>query len=61
MVMLNLMIKKKVNFNSTITANSGVHTLPYDQIIKRPYNKNNVATIKINKSLAKVLLVGLVE
>ena len=55
------MIKKKVNFNSTITANSGVHTLTYDQIIKRPYNKNNVATIKKNKILAKILLVGLVE
>ena len=47
--------------NSTITANSGAHTLTRDQIIKSPYNKNNTATIKISKILAKILLLGLPE
>ena len=28
---------------------------------KSPYNENNVATIKINKILANILLLGLVE
>ena len=54
--------KEESKLNSTITANSGAHTLTHDQIIKKgPYNKNNVATIKMNKILAKILLLGLVE
>ena len=32
--------------NSSINANSGAHTLTNDKIIKSPFNKNNVATIK---------------
>ena len=32
--------------NSNINANSGAHTLTHDKIIKSPFNKNNVATIK---------------
>ena len=32
--------------NSTINANSGAHTLTDDKIIKSPFNKKNVATIK---------------
>ena len=53
--------KEESKLNSTITTNSGAHTLTHDWIIKSPYNKNNVATIKINKILAKILLLGLVE
>ena len=54
--------KEESKLSSTITANSGAHTLTHDWIIKKsPYNKNNVATIKINKVLAKILLLGLVE
>ena len=54
--------KEETKLNSAITAISGAHTLTHDQIIKKsPYNKNNVATIKINKILAKILLLGLVE
>ena len=32
--------------NSTIIADSGAHTLKDDEIIKNPFNKNNVATAK---------------
>ena len=32
--------------SSTINANSGAHALTHDKIIKSPFNKNNVATIK---------------
>ena len=32
--------------NRAINANSGAHTLTHDKIIKNPFNKNNVATIK---------------
>ena len=32
--------------NSATDANSGSHTLTDDKIIKSPFNKNNVATIK---------------
>ena len=41
--------------------NSGAHTLTHDQIIKSPFNKNNIATIKTNKILTKILLLGPVE
>ena len=54
--------KEESRLHSSFTANSGVHTLTHCQVIKKsPYNKNNVATIKINKVLAKILLLGLVE
>ena len=53
--------KEESKLNSTITANSGAHKLTRDQIIKSPYNKNNAATIKINKIPAKILLLGLLE
>ena len=34
--------KEESKLNSTITANSGAHTLKHDQIIKKsPYDKNN--------------------
>ena len=32
--------------NSSIIANSGVHTLVDDKVIKSPFSKNNVGTIK---------------
>ena len=38
--------KKKSKLNSTINANSGAHILTHEKIIKNPYNKNNIATIK---------------
>ena len=54
--------KKESKLNSTITANSGAHTLTHTLNNKKSlYNKNNVATIKINKILAKILLLGLAE
>ena len=62
MVMFNIMIREESKLNSAITANSGAHALTHDQIIKKSTNnKNNVATIKINKVLEKILLLGLVE
>ena len=46
--------KEESKSNSTISANSGVHILTHDQIIKKsPFNKNNVATIKTNKILTR--------
>ena len=44
--------QEESKLNSTVNAGSGADTLTYDQIIK---------TIKINKILAKILLLGLVE
>ena len=44
--------------NSPINANSGAHTLTHDQTIKKvksPFDKNDVATIKTNKILTKIL------
>ena len=38
--------QEESKLNSTINANSGVHTLTSDNIIKTPSNKNNVATMK---------------
>ena len=32
--------------NSTINANSDAHAIIHDKVIKSPFNKNNVATIK---------------
>ena len=42
--------------NSTINANSGAHALTHDKVIKKSIKKNNVATIKTNKILTKILL-----
>ena len=48
--------------NNTITANSGAHTPTHDQIIKESqFNKNNLATIKTNKILPKILSLGPVK
>ena len=38
--------QEESNLNSTYKANSGPHTLTHGKIIKSPFNKNNVATIK---------------
>ena len=32
--------------SSTISMNSGAHTLTHDKIMKSPFNNNNVVTIK---------------
>ena len=54
--------QEESKMNSTINANSGAHTLAYDQMIKKNRsNKKNVATIKTNKILTKTLLLGPVE
>ena len=45
--------KEESKSNSAINANSDAHTLTHDQIIKSPFNKNNVATIKTNKILTR--------
>ena len=46
---------------STINANSGARTLTHDKIIRSPFSKNNVATIKSNKVQTKILLLEPVE
>ena len=61
MVMFNLMIKKKVNWKYYYREQWCSYTYTWLNNKKSPYNKNNVATIKINKILAKFLLLGLVE
>ena len=38
--------QEESKLNSTININSGAHTLTHDKIIKSPFNKNNIATIK---------------
>ena len=38
--------QEESKLSSTINATSGGHTLRSDKIIKRPFNKNNVATVK---------------
>ena len=38
--------QEESKLNSNINANSGARTLKIDKIIKSPFNKNNVATIK---------------
>ena len=38
--------QEESKLNSTINANSGAHTLKHDKIIKGPFNKNNIGTIK---------------
>ena len=39
--------QEESKLNSTINANSGAHTLTHDNIIKSPFNKNNLATINL--------------
>ena len=53
--------QEQSKLGSTINASSGAHTLTYDKIIKSSFNNNNVATIKGNKFLTKILLQGPVE
>ena len=53
--------QEESKLNSTISENSGAHTLTHDKIIKSPFNKNNVATIKTNEIPAKILLLGPAE
>ena len=38
--------QEESKLNSTTIANSGVHTSTDDKIIRKRFNKNNVATIK---------------
>ena len=38
--------QEESKLNSTINVNSGAHTLTDDKIIKSPYDKNNVETVK---------------
>ena len=38
--------QEESKLNSTINANSGAHKLTDHYIIKRPFNKNNLGTIK---------------
>ena len=44
--MFNLIAKKKSQSNTIIIVNSDAHTLTDYKIIKSPFIKNNVATIK---------------
>ena len=55
--------KEENKVNSIITANSGAHTFSYTWLNnkKSPFNKNNVGTIKTNKILTKILLLGPVK
>ena len=39
--------QEETKLNSTINAKSAAHTPKHDKIIESPFNKNNVATIKI--------------
>ena len=49
--------------NRTVIMSSETHTLIDDKLIKRPFNKNYVGTIKtlLNKVLTKISLLGSVE
>ena len=38
--------QEESKLNSTINVNSGVRTLIFENIIKSPFNNNNVGTIK---------------
>ena len=53
--------QEESKLNSTINANNGAHTLTHNQIIKSPFNENNLATIKTNRILTKILLLDPVE
>ena len=53
--------QKESKLSSTIIVKNGVRTPKDVKIIKNNFNKNNVASIKTNKILTKVLLLGPVE
>ena len=53
--------QEESKLNSSNNTGSGTHTLTYDKIIKSTFNRNNVTTIKTNKILTKVLILGPVE
>ena len=54
--------QEESNLNKTINVNSDARTLTHRKIIKRPFNKINVATIlKANQIPTKILLLGPVE
>ena len=38
--------QEESKLNSTTNANSGTHTIIHDKIMKSPFNKDNIATIK---------------
>ena len=48
--------QEKSKLNSTINANSSAHTFTHDKIIKSPFNKNNVGTIKSKSRSNKGLI-----
>ena len=48
--------RKESKLNSMLTANSSVYTLINDKMIKNPFRRNNIATIK--KTLTQILLIG---
>ena len=45
--------QEESKFNRTINTNSGAHTLTHDKIIKNPFDKNNIATIKRKQNSRK--------
>ena len=54
--------QEESKLNSTINANCGAHTLSHDKVIKCPFHKNNVATIKSKNSnkylITRAYLIG---
>ena len=48
--------EKENKLSSAINVNSGAHTLTHDKIIKSPFNKNSVATLKSKLSSNKDLM-----
>ena len=55
MIMFNLLTMKKTNW--TINANSGTHVLTYDKIVKDPFNKSNVTTIKSKQNSKSEIII----
>ena len=55
MLMFNLMTKKRIKLNTTIISNGCVHTPADCKVIKCPFNKNKVATIKNILKTNKIL------
>ena len=48
--------QKERKLGITIDANSGVDALRHDKIIKSPFNKNNVATMKSKQNSNKDII-----
>ena len=46
MVIFNLMTKRNSKLNSSIITKNGAHAHAHNEIIKSPFNKDNVAIIK---------------